>query len=183
MKKRSLSLMSVIVILIVLSVIWIMFERTNSNSEPQEALFAMDNDLLLIPGYKINDEALFFFINDTDNLGATYVKKGFFDWKAGMTTWSPMDKERNYDKLIGYQVHGENLIYGLIRHGDERLIQIGEHNATILNLAMLPPSDIAKFQLEGLYIWYIESETSLNKDEIKLLNKNTGEEIDSIEIQ
>ena len=81
------------------------------------------------------------FIKNTNNLGAAYVQKGLFGWKAEMLTWSPMDNERSYENLNGYQGYGENLIYGLIRQGNERLVQIGENHATILNLAaMLPPS-------------------------------------------
>ena len=178
MKKWSLML----VILILIAVIWVTSAKSDSYSEPQEALFAIDNDLLLIPSYKINDKALFFFIKNTNNLGAAYVQKGLFGWNAEMLTWSPMDNERSYENLNGYQGYGENLIYGLIRQGDERLVQIGENHATILDLvAMLPPSEVEKLRLDGLYIWYFESDSPPNGEEIKLLNKNTGEELDSIE--
>jgi hypothetical protein len=182
MKKSSLTIISVIVILIFISIFWVISEKSDSYSEPQEALFAIDKDLVLIPSYKINDKALFFFFKDKNNLGATYVQEGLFGWNAGMLTWSSMDNDRSYEKLNGYQGHGENLIYGLIRHGDERLIQIGENNATILSLSMLSPSEVEKFRLEGLYLWYFESEIPLNEGEIKLININTGEEIDSIDL-
>jgi hypothetical protein len=92
-----------------------------------------------------------------------------------------MDNNRSYENLNSYQVHGENLIYGLIRQGDDRLVQIGENHATILDLAMLPPSEVEKLRLEGLYIWYFESDKPLNEGEIKLLNKDTGEELDTID--
>lgn len=49
-----------------------------------------------------------------------------------------MDSDRKYENLSGSQGQGENLIYGLIRHGHERLVQINEEQGTILNLAMLP---------------------------------------------
>ena len=58
MKKWSLML----VFLILIAVIWVTSAKSDSYSEPQEALFAIDNGLLLIPSYKINDKALFFFI-------------------------------------------------------------------------------------------------------------------------
>lgn len=172
--------LSVFLVLILITVIWIMSAKSDSYSEPQEAIFASDNDLLLIPSYKANDKALFFFIKNTNNLGAAYIQKGLFGWKADMLTWSPMDDERNYENLNGYQVYGDNLIYGLIRHGDKRLVQIGETDATILDLAaILPPSEVEKFRLNGLYIWYFESDTAPNGEEIRLLNKNTGEELDA----
>ncbi|MEH7225716.1 aspartyl-tRNA synthetase [Bacillus sp. JJ1566] len=178
MKKRSL--VSVVFIFIIISIIWIMSEKSDSYSEPQEAIFAIDHDLVLIPGYKSNGKALFFFIKDTNNVGATYVQEGIFGWKADTLTWSPMDFARNYEKLSGYQGYGEKLVYGLIKHGDERLIQIGENQARILNLEMLPPAELEKFHLEGLYIWYFESDQPLNGGEIKLLDKSTDEELDTI---
>ena len=64
-------------------------------------------------------------------------KEGLFGWKARMFTWSPMDNKRNYQKLNGYQDDGENLIYGLIKDGDDRLIKIDENKARIINLAKL----------------------------------------------
>lgn len=182
MQKSLLSIISAIVILIFISVFWVKLEKSDSYSEPHEALFAIDKNLLLISAYKINDKALFFFIKDKNNLGATYVQKSPFGWKSGMLTCSPMNNERSYETLSGYQGHGENLIYGLIKHGDDRLIQIGENTATILNLAMLSPSEVAKYRLEGLYIWYFESDTFLNEGEIKLINKNTKDVLDIINL-
>lgn len=177
MKKRLIISLSLLTMLI--AFIWVMSEKSVSYSEPQEALFAIDNDLLLIPGYKLNGKALFFFIKNGNGLGTAYVKKSFFGWKAGALTWSPMDSDREYEKLNGSRGHGENLMYGLIRHGDERLVQINEERATILDLAMLPTKEIEKFRLEGLYIWYLESEQPLDGGEIKLLEKDTNREIDT----
>ena len=179
MKNRLLMSVSLITILIVF--IWIVSEKSDSYSEPQEALFAIDNDLSLIPGYQINDEALFFFIKNANNLGAAYVQKGLFGWKAGMLTWSPMDDERGYENLNGFQIHGDNLIYGFIKQGDDRLVEKDGNPATMLNLAMLPQSEVEKLRLEGLYIWYFESDKLLNGEEIKLLNKDTGEELDRMD--
>lgn len=179
MKKWSLT--SVTLILVLLSVIWVISVKLDSYSEPQEAVFANENDLTLIPGYKNNNKALFFYIKGENHLGATYVQNGLFGWRPKMFTWSPMDKKRDYENLSGYQIHGGNLIYGLIRRGDERLVQVGENDAKMLNLAMLPPNKVEKLQLEDLYLWYFESETPLNGEEIKLFN-NTGEEINSISL-
>ena len=99
-----------------------------------------------------------------------------------MLTFSPMDDERDYENLNGYQIHGDNLIYGFIKHGDDRVVEMDGYRATMLNLAMLPPSEVEKLRLEGLYIWYIESDKPLNVEEIKLFNKDTGEELDRMEI-
>ncbi|WP_124070767.1 aspartyl-tRNA synthetase [Filibacter tadaridae] len=174
-------LIAVSLIAIPTAVIWVIAEKSDSYSEPQEALFAADHDLTLIPGYKINDKALFFFIKGTNNLGAAYVQKDLFGWKADILTWSPMDSKRSYENLSGSQGQGENLIYGLIRHGDDRIVQIGEDRATILNLAMLPLSEVEKLRLEGLYIWYFEGDKLPGGGEIKLLNKDTGKELGTMD--
>ncbi|MFJ7182596.1 aspartyl-tRNA synthetase [Lysinibacillus xylanilyticus] len=180
MKKRLIISVSLITLLI--AFIWLMSGKSTSHSEPQEALFSIDYDLSLIPSYKINDKALFFFIKNTNNLGAVYVQKGIFGWKAGMLTWSPMDVERAYEKLNGYQIHGDNLIYGLIKQGNDRIVEMDGDRASMLNLAMLPPSEVEKLRLEGLYIWYFESDKPLKGEEIKLFNKDTGEELDRLEL-
>ena len=161
--------------------IWLMSEKSSSYSEPSEALFASDQDMVLIPGYKKDDEALYFFIKDKNYLGATYGKKGLFGWKAGMLTWGSTDFKVSSDNLNGSSEHGENLIYGLIKNGDERIIKMGEHEAKLLNLEMLPNSIVLEYQLQDMYIWYFESETALDRGEIKLLNKSTGEQLDSVD--
>jgi hypothetical protein len=185
--KKLLSkipLSTFIVILITISLIWFISEKSNSYSEPNEALLAIEKDLLLLPAYKINGDALFFFIKDKNNLGATYVKEGLLGWKSGMLTWSPMDNKRNYEKLNGYQGHSDNLIYGLINinDGDEKYIKIDENNANLLNLEMLPPHIVEEYQLKDIYIWYFESDTAPDDGEIKLINKNTDEVIDTIDL-
>ncbi|PIJ96211.1 hypothetical protein GAG94_02110 [Lysinibacillus sphaericus] len=91
-----------------------------------------------------------------------------------MLTWDPMDKERGYEKLDHLKGHSDSLIYGLIRNGDEQLIKIGERYATILDLAVIPPpSEVEKYQLDGLFIWYFESHTPPNEEEITRINKVT----------
>lgn len=158
------------------------FRKSISYPEPQEAIFAVEKDLVLIPAYKINRNALFFFIKDKNNLGATYVREGLFGWKAEFLSWSPMDYERNYENLNGQQGHGENLIFGLIKDGDDRLIQLDGENAKILDLGMLPSEVVEGNQLKGLYIWYFESETAIEEVKIKLISKTTEEVIDEIDL-
>jgi hypothetical protein len=157
-----------------------MSDKSSSYSEPSEALFAADQDMVLIPGYKKDDEALYYFIKDKNYLGATYVKKGLFGWKTDVLTWGALDLKVSSDNLIGHSGHGENLIYGLIKNGDERIIKMGDHEAKLLNLEMLPNSTVQEYQLQDMYIWYFESETALDRGEIKLLNKSTGEQLDSV---
>lgn len=170
------------VIAIFITVIWVISEKFISYSEPQEAIFAVEKDLVLIPAYKINRNALFFFIKDKNNLGATYVREGLFGWKAEFLSWSPMNLERNYENLNGQQGHGENLIFGLIKDGDDRLIQLGDKSAKILNLEMLPTEVVEEYHLTGLYIWYFEIDTALEEGKIKLINKTTEEVIEEIDL-
>ena len=177
MSKR----ITVIILILVFVFIWGMAERASSYSEPQESLLAADIDMVLIPTYKMNDKALYFFIKDKNYLGATYVKNGLFGWKTGMLTWGPLDLKVSSDNLNGHSGHGENLIYGLIKNGDERIIKMGEHEAKLLNLEMLPNSTVQEYQLQDMYIWYFESETVLDRGEIKLLNKSSGEQLDSVD--
>ena len=183
MKNKSRTSISITILLMVFIsfLIWLMSEKSSSYSEPSEALFANDQDMVLVPGYKKDDVALYFFIKDKNYLGATYVEKGIFGWKTGVLTWGSMDFKASSDNLNSYSGHGENLIYGLIKNGDERIIKIGEHEAKLLDLEMLPNSTVQEYQLQDMYIWYFESETALDRGEIKLLNKSTGEQLDTID--
>ena len=181
-KKASFSNIPVsafILIAISIFVIWFLYEKSTSYLQPQEALSAIENDLWLIPADVQFDDALFFFIKDQNNLGVTIVHEGLLGWKTDALTWSPIDSKRNYEKLNGYQKHGENLIYGLIKDGTDRQIIINENDAHIVHL-LLPSNVIEKYQLEDLYIWYFESNKSIEEGEIKLINKQTQELIDSI---
>ncbi|WP_285395451.1 aspartyl-tRNA synthetase [Lysinibacillus sp. fls2-241-R2A-57] len=179
-KKNTGIAFAVIAIFII--VIWLISEKSISYSEPQEAILAVEKDLVLIPAYKINSNSLFFFIKDQNNLGVTYVREGLWGWKVEFLTWISMDKNRNYENLNGYQRYDENLIFGLIKDGDDRLLQLDDKKATILNLEMLPTEVVEKHQLKGLYIWYFESDTALEEGTIKLINKATKEVIDEINL-
>lgn len=180
-KKLMSKRITVIILIIVFVLIWLMSEKSSSYSEPSEGLFAADQNMILIPGYKKDGEALYFFIKDRNYLGATYVEKGLFGWKTDVLTWGSMDFKASSDNLNSYSGYSENLIYGLINKGDDRIIKMGDHHeAKLLNLEMLPNSTVQEYQLQDMYIWYIESETALDRGEIKLLNKSTGEQLDSV---
>lgn len=178
--KNAVSVL--IVILISIFAVWFFSEKANSYSEPQEAINAIEKDLLLIPAYKLNDDALFFFIKDKNNLGATYVQEELLGWKAGILTWSAMDNKRNYDKFNGYQSNGESLIFGLIKFEEERIIKMDENNAKFLMLDVMLPSEIVEeYQLEDLCIWYFENDTVPEGKTIELIN-NSGEVLDTISL-
>jgi hypothetical protein len=153
------------------------------NQEPQEALLAIDKNLLLIPAYKVNGESLYFFIKDKDSLGASFVRKGILGWRAGMLSWGLLVKNDNNEKLSGYQGHGENLLYGLIKNGEDRFIEVNGNEATILNLEALSLNEVKENGLEGLYIWNYKSDTPLDEGEIKLFNKNNRKLLDTINFE
>ncbi len=161
---------------------WYMGEKQDSYPNPHEALLATEHQLLLIPAYKINETALFFFIKDKNNLGAAYVKEGLLGWKTGVLTWSPFSTLKGYEKLDGYQGQGEHLVYGFIRNGNERSIKVNGEEARILDVEMLPEKDIQEYGLEGLFIWYYESESPLSEKNIELYDRSTGEMITAIDV-
>lgn len=178
MKRRLL--IAVVLVAINIACVWGIAEKSNSYSEPQEALFAIDNDLLLIPAYKMSGKALFFFVKDENNLGAVYVHEGFFGWKADLLTWGPMDSARNYDSdhLNGFQKQGENLLYGLMMYDVDRIVQVNEEQAKTYPLFAVKDEEIEMYQLQDLAIWFIESEESLHDGEIKLLDRDNNEVLD-----
>lgn len=173
--SKKLAKYAVLVLLVLAVVSFFLYEKSNSYAEPAESLIALKEELLLIPAYSLNGKALFFFIKDKKHLGATYVEKGLLGWKAGYRAWSPMDPQRNYETLNGYQGYGDQLIYGLIQSNEDFLIKVGEQTAKMINLETLSPNIVERHQLQNLSIWYLESDTPLEQGEIQLINKNTGQ--------
>lgn len=180
--KTILSTVSLLMVVITLTSLWAHAEDQDSYSEPHEAILAEDKDLLLIPAYKMGNESLYFFIKGKNNLGAVYSHQGFFGWKSGMLTWGPIDPNRDVDRLGGFKGHGETLIYGLINNADERVVKVDDQKATILNLAMLSPEVVKEYQLEGVYLWYFEKDPERTYKQVELVEKETDEVIQSIDL-
>jgi len=155
-------------------------ENSNSYSEPSEALLAVEDDLVLIQAYKLDDDSLYFFINDQENLGASFIHKGLFGWKAEHLDWSPFDTNVKHNQLSGYHGYGDNLIYGLIKNGDELIVKKNEDVARIINLEMLPRNIVEDYHLQDMYLWYIKSERVFEEGEIELINKYSEEVIDVV---
>lgn len=185
MLYKNAKIVSVLILIIIISIIftfWFMSEKSTSYSEPYEALIAIDKDLLLIPSYKINGNALFFFMKDKNNLGATYVHEGVLGWKAGTLTWAAVDNNRSYEKLNGYRTHDDSLIYGMIKYEEEQIVKMDENKATFLMLdVMLSPEIVEQYQLEDLCIWYFETDNVAEGKTIELINPS-GEVIDLIRL-
>ena len=180
LNKRAVSIL--IIILLCTFAVWFFTEKSSSYLEPQEAINAVEQDLLLIPAYIKNDDALYFFIKDMNNLGVTYVQRGIVGWKAGILTWSSIDSNRNYDKFTGYKSQGEGLIYGLIKYEEDRIVKMNENEAKYLKLdVMLPQKVVEEYKLEDLCIWYFENATVSEEVTIELIS-NTGKVIDFINL-
>lgn len=178
MKKIFIILGAIFIILV--TVFWIISEKSDSYPEPYEAILAVNRNLTLMPAYKVNDEALYFFLDGKNALGTAYVKKGLFGWKAGMLTWSPINTEIIDDSLSGYQIHEGKLIYGLIK-GDDRRVEVNGNNAYRLYFHFLPQNEVEKLHLEDVSLWFYESSEPLEEGEIKLFHSETDEELAVLE--
>ena len=170
----TLSFISVLLVYLFLS------EISNSYSEPSEALLAADDNLVLIPAYKLDDDSLYFFIKDQENLGASFIHNGLFGWKAEDLTWSRFDTNIRNSQLNDFHGYEDDLIYGLIKNGDELIVKKDEDVARMLNLEMLPRNIVEDYHLQDLYLWYIKSDSALEKGEITLINKYSEEVIDVV---
>ncbi|RIW37363.1 aspartyl-tRNA synthetase [Bacillus salacetis] len=183
MEKHSIiKMVGFILFFAALLITWGFQEQQSSYREPHQAILAEDNDLVLIPSYIMNGKALYFFIKDGNNLGATMVDEGIFGWKAGMFTWSPIGNIEDLDEISGYQGHGDHLVYGLIRDGDENMITIDGQPADILNLEMLPQTVVKDNNLEGLSLWYFEKEEAGELKELNLVQRDTGEVLQVVDL-
>ncbi|UTR12652.1 aspartyl-tRNA synthetase [Evansella sp. LMS18] len=175
--KRTVASITAFIILI--GGVWLFGEKSSSYPEPNEAVFAAEEELVLIPAYKLNKEALFFFINSENRFGAVSAHEGLFGWQAGPLTWGSLYTGDSFADLNGYQIHEGELVYGLIENGLDRQVMIGDRNAVLLNLASLSPETVEEYELEGLYLWYLEG-GNFDGEEIRLIDSGTGEVIDTM---
>ncbi|MGR9050442.1 hypothetical protein ACQ4XT_17560 [Halobacillus faecis] len=176
-KRRNLSILVIVLFPIVL---WAAIGKSDAYVEPEEALHATEKGLTLIPVKQLNGEAFFFFIKDDLHIGAVKVQKSLFGWEAGMFSFNPLNRGRMGERLNRIFVHGDDLLYGVIRKGDERSVKVGNDKATMLDVtAVLPESEWIKHQWKGLYIWYIEKDLH-SHNEIELIHRQDREVIDSM---
>ncbi|AGK52362.1 aspartyl-tRNA synthetase [Bacillus sp. 1NLA3E] len=179
LSKAKYSIIFFGIILLIWGVFTFFSEKSASFSKPSEALYSIDENLLLIPAYKVKSESLYFFIKDKNKLGATFVNEGFFGWKAGDLLYSNIGKMKDYEKLNKYQVHDDYLIYGLIRNANHYQIKVNGHEAKIINLAMVDASKVKEYGLEGMSLWYYKSKIPLADGEIQLFSQDTKKLIDT----
>ncbi|PSL41583.1 hypothetical protein B0H99_102267 [Planomicrobium soli] len=158
---------------------WSISESKISYEEPQEALLAESEELVLIPTYKTPDEALFFFIDNQNNLGAVMVYKNIFGWKTDFRTWSSMNSIITKERVGGYQIHGDEIIFGLMKGGDNRVIMVDNVPAITINLELMLPDESENQEWNGLYLWYYETDDLSNLTSLSLVDRSTNEEIDT----
>ena len=174
--KTKLTKILLILFLLSISLIWFLSEKNISFAEPQEALRNSEYGLLLIPAYKMNDESLFFFIKN-NNLGASFVHKSLFGWKAGMIT-SSQKGEVIPNRINGVSGHGGNLIYGLI--SEANYVEVNGVRADHLYVdIMLEPEVVKDYDLENTTLWYFISDVPQEEVVIELYDKDTDELLDS----
>ncbi|MBN8192967.1 aspartyl-tRNA synthetase [Bacillus sp. NTK074B] len=183
MKNKTIfATVSWLMVVIALTSLWAYAEHQDSYSDPHVAILSEDSKLLLIPAYKLGDESLYFIIKSKHNLGAVYAHEGLLGWKSGMLTWGPIDPDRKFDMLEGHKGHGDHLIYGLFKKGDERVVKVDDQQATILNLALLSPEAVKEYHLEDVYLWYFEKDPDRTYHQIKLVEKETDEDLQIIDL-
>lgn len=177
--KLFILLIVLSIVLISLFSIWSISESKISYEEPQEALLAENDELVLIPTYKTPDEALFFFIENKNDFGAVMVYKHIFGWKTDFRTGSSMNSLLTEKKIGGYQTHGDEIIYGLMKGGDNRVIMVDNDPAITINLEIMLPDESGNGDLDGLYLWYYETDDLEKLTSLSLVDQSTNEEIDT----
>ncbi|REB05530.1 aspartyl-tRNA synthetase [Sporosarcina sp. BI001-red] len=164
--------------------IWYFIESEESYETPQEAVLAVNPDLLLIPGYQLNKDSLFFFIKKTGALlGAIYAREGVLGWKAGFHTWGSSGINQDHTLFGGYQGQG-NLKYGFIKLKDGQVLQMDNERVVTLDLNMMGEEIVEQYDVNGLYIWYVElDEMDDQMKVLQLIDEETDEVLDEIDIE
>lgn len=180
-KKPKLFILLIVLSIVLISLfsIWSISESKISYEEPQEALLDENDELVLIPTYKTPDEALFFFIENQNDLGAVMVYKNIFGWKTDFRTRSSMNSLITEERIGGYQTHGDKIIYGLMKGGDNRVIMVDNVPAITINLEVMLLDESGNEDLNGLYLWYYETDNLTKLKSLSLVDRSTNEEIDT----
>ncbi|OHR67393.1 hypothetical protein HMPREF3291_10810 [Bacillus sp. HMSC76G11] len=163
-------------------VIWSMTEISQSFDEPLEALQHTKHDMeVVIPAYKINDEALFFFIDQKNHLGTAFLKEGIYGWKASSISTNPLTDRPAESELLNYHFYGNSMIYGLLSDEKGSLeVKINGAEARTLQVGGMLEQEIAqKYNLQNTVLWYYQQdelvpgggEVELLKDKVKLVDE------------
>ncbi|KEZ50870.1 hypothetical protein [Metabacillus indicus] len=161
-------------------VIWSMTEISHSYDEPLEALKQTKQDMeVIIPAYNINDEALYFFIDENDQLGTAFMKQGIYGWKTGAISASPQQEIKADQKLIDYHVYDNSMIYGLISDAEGSLeVNINGAPARTLEIGVMLEQEVAqKHNLQDKILWYYQQKDLMPegvktlKNSVIVLNK------------
>ncbi|KAA0957588.1 aspartyl-tRNA synthetase [Planococcus kocurii] len=166
------------VILITVFTVWSISENKISYEEPQKALLAENKDLILIPAYVTEDKALYFFIKDSNNIGTAKITNGLFGWKSDYLAWSTTTGTITDEKFNGYQIYGDEIIFGLMKNGQDFTVMADDIPTEKINLEVSLHNESVEMDLENVYLWYIESDNLSNIKELILVNQNTNEELD-----
>lgn len=176
--KLFISLIVLGIILITVFTVWSISENKIFYEEPQKALLGENKDLILIPAYVTEDKALYFFIKDSNNLGAAKINNGLFGWKSDYLVWSTTTGTITDEKFNGYQTDGDEIIFGLMKNGQDFTVMADDIPAEKINLEVSLHNESVEMDLENVYLWYIESDNLSNIKELILVNQNTNEELD-----
>lgn len=181
--KFSLTIIAIIILYSLGN--WFYTEKSESFSEPQEALLNVEKDVLLIPAYKVEGESLYFLIKD-NQLGAAYIQEAIFGWKLGEgeIPFTSIGDRQDYEKLSHYKVHDDFLVYGLIKNVENSIIKVNGEEAKIISLeSIFSSSEIKENNFEGISLWYYEKFNEvLSEGKIEVFNKDTQKLTDSTDL-
>ncbi|MFS0574726.1 hypothetical protein AB1K83_03780 [Sporosarcina sp. 179-K 3D1 HS] len=173
---------SFIAIGILASLTWLGMEKYHSYATPENAFAAVEGDVIAIPGYSdfFGRELRYFFVKE-GCLGVAYAERAPFGWKAEGISWSNLEPPANYARLHEYGFDAENLIYGFVKLEPLSDYTVAMEGAESNIIHPLLPEEVSKaFHLQDVYIWYASKEELIKEGEVELVDKRTGEVIDTL---
>lgn len=168
---------------ILTAVTWLSVEKNHSYATPEEAFVAVEGDVIAIPGYSdfFGRELRYFFFKE-GNLGVAYAERAPFGWKAQGISWSPLEPPANFEQLHDYGLFGENLIYGFVKLQKlpDYILEMGGAESNVIHFLLM--EDVSEtHHLQDVYIWYASTEEAMKGGKVQLVDKQTGEVVDTLE--
>ncbi|MEK3933731.1 hypothetical protein MKY41_00310 [Sporosarcina sp. FSL W7-1349] len=168
---------------ILAGVAWLSLEKFHSYDTPEKAFAAAEGDVIDIPGYSdfFGRELRYFFVKE-GGLGVAYAERAPFGWKTEGISWSDLEPPANLARFHEYGRYGENLIYGFVKLDTLADYAVAMEGTDSHIIHPLLPEDISEaYQLQDVYIWYVSKEEPLKEGKVELVDKQTGDVIDTLE--
>lgn len=151
---------------------------------PNEAVMAFleDDSAVLIPKEVLGKEAMYFVLNDQNQILQAFAKKDFWGWKAYLSVSSPFEYRHETERYSVNRFSYGEFNYGILKVPDVELdliVSLGDEIARLWPLQMA--EELRNKGLDDVYIWFVDSDENLEDEKVNIIDQERNvvlEELD-----